>query len=109
MKPEDREKLIQIIEQNRDKAVELLRNMISIPSVTGDEAAIQKYLASYMADIGLDVDMWETDWDELKKHPGYRPVQRGYEGRPNLVATLQGRRRRPIVAAERTYGCDSGR
>ena len=90
MKPEEREKLIQIIEQNRDKAVELLRNMISIPSVTGDEAAIQKYLASYMADIGLDVDMWETDWDELKKHPGYRPVQRGYEGRPNLVATLKG-------------------
>ena len=90
MKPEEREKLIQIIEQNRDKAVELLRNMISIPSVTGDEAAIQKYLASYMAKIGLDVDMWETDWDELKKHPGYRPVQRGYEGRPNLVATLKG-------------------
>jgi acetylornithine deacetylase len=90
MKPEEREKLIQIIDQNRDKAVELLRNMISIPSVTGDEAAIQKYLASYMADIGLDVDMWETDWDELKKHPGYRPVQRGYKGRPNLVATLKG-------------------
>ena len=90
MKPEEREKLIQIIEQNRDKAVELLRNMISIPSVTGDEAAIQKHLASYMADIGLDVDMWETDWDELKKHPGYRPVQRGYRGRPNLVARWKG-------------------
>jgi acetylornithine deacetylase len=43
-----------------------------------------------MANIGLDVDMWETDWEELRKHPGYRPVQRGYEGRPNLVATLKG-------------------
>jgi acetylornithine deacetylase len=90
MKPDDREKLLQKIEQNRDKAIELLRNMISIPSVTGDEATIQKYLASYMANIGLDVDMWETDWEELRKHPGYRPVQRGYEGRPNLVATLKG-------------------
>jgi acetylornithine deacetylase len=90
MRPDDRQKLLQKIEQNRDKAIELLRNIISIPSVTGDEAAIQKYLASYMQDIGLDVDMWETDWDELKKHPGYRPVQRGYENRPNLVATLKG-------------------
>ena len=90
MKPEDREKLLQIVEQNRDKAIELLRKMISIPSVTGDEAAIQKYLAGYLSDIGLDIDMWETDWDELKKHPGYRPVQRGYEGRPNLVATWKG-------------------
>jgi acetylornithine deacetylase len=90
MRPDDRQKLLQMIEQNQDKAVELLRNMISIPSVTGDEAAIQKYLASYMENIGLDVDMWETDWDELKKHPGYRPVQRGYDDRPNLVATLKG-------------------
>ena len=90
MKPDDREKLLRKIEQNRDKAIELLRKMISIPSVTGDEAAIQKYLASYLENIGLDVDLWETDWDELKKHPGYRPVQRGYEGRPNLVATLKG-------------------
>ncbi|MGH6899100.1 MAG: ArgE/DapE family deacylase [Geminicoccaceae bacterium] len=90
MKPDGRKKLLQTIEQNRDKAIELLRNMIAIPSVTGDEAAIQKFLASYLENIGLDVDMWETDWEELRKHPGYRPVQRGYEGRPNLVATLKG-------------------
>jgi acetylornithine deacetylase len=34
--------------------------------------------------------MWETDWEALKKHPGYRPVDRGYEGRPNIVATWKG-------------------
>lgn len=43
-----------------------------------------------MNGIGLDVDMWETNWEELKKHPGYRPVDRGYEGRPNIVATHKG-------------------
>jgi acetylornithine deacetylase len=90
MKPADREKLLSEVEKSREKAIELLRNMISIPSVTGDEAAIQKYLADYMEDRGLEVDMWETDWEQLKKHPGYRPVQRGYQGRPNLVATLKG-------------------
>jgi acetylornithine deacetylase len=90
MKASSREKLLQIVAQNRDNAIGLLREMISIPSVTGDEAAIQKYLANYLAGLGLEVDMWETNWDELKKHPAYRPVQRGYEGRPNLVATLKG-------------------
>jgi acetylornithine deacetylase len=90
MTPDGREKLLDTIEQNRDRAVELLRRMIAIPSVTGNEAAIQKFLAGYLESIGLEVDMWETDWEELKKHPGYRPVQRGYEGRPNLVATLKG-------------------
>jgi acetylornithine deacetylase len=78
------------IDQNRDKAVDLLRTMISIPSVTGDEAAIQRFMADYMSGIGLEVDMWETDWEQLKKHPGYRPVDRGYENRPNIVATLKG-------------------
>ena len=64
--------------------------MIGIPSVTGNEARIQKFLADYMAKLGLSVDMWETDWETLKKHPAYRPVDRGYEGRPNIVATLKG-------------------
>ena len=64
--------------------------MVSIPSVTGDEAGIQRFLADYMNGMGLTVDQWETDWEQLKKHPGYRPVDRGYEGRPNIVATWKG-------------------
>ena len=82
--------LLQKIDGSRDKAISFLRQMIAIPSVTGDEAKIQKFLADYMGKIGLDVDMWETDWEALKKHPAYRPVDRGYEGRPNIVATLKG-------------------
>lgn len=90
MSAEARQKILAVIDANRDKAVDFLRKMIAIPSVTGDEAAIQKFVGGYMRDIGLDVDSWETDWDELKKHPGYRPVARGYENRPNIVATAKG-------------------
>ena len=85
-----RQKIIDTIDKNRDKAITFLQDMIRIPSVTGDEAAIQRFLSDYMKKIGLNVDMWETDWEKLKKHPGYRPVNRGYEGRPNIVATLKG-------------------
>lgn len=85
-----RQEILSVIDANRDKAIAFLQKMVSIPSVTGDEAAIQDYLAKYMSGIGLDVDMWETDWEELKKHPGYRPVARGYENRPNIVATWKG-------------------
>ena len=87
---DSRQAVLDRVDQNRDKAIEFLRKMISIPSVTGDEAAIQQFLSDYMTGIGLDVDMWETDWEALKKHPGYRPVSRGYEGRPNIVATAKG-------------------
>jgi len=86
----NRQKIIEKIDASQEEAIALLRDMVKIPSVTGDEAAIQKFMADYMRGIGLEVDMWETNWEELKKHPGYRPVDRGYEGRPNIVATLKG-------------------
>lgn len=86
----NRQKILDKIDASKDEAIDLLTQMVQIPSVTGDEAAIQKFVSGYMADVGLDVDMWETDWEELKTHPGYRPVARGYENRPNLVATLKG-------------------
>ncbi|MCV3240739.1 ArgE/DapE family deacylase [Mesorhizobium sp. ZC-5] len=86
----NRKKIIDKIDASQDEAIDLLRKMVAIPSVTGDEAAIQEFVSSYMKKVGLEVDMWDTDWDELKKHPGYRPVDRGYQGRPNIVGTLKG-------------------
>ncbi|WP_028033877.1 ArgE/DapE family deacylase [Chelativorans sp. J32] len=90
MSDANRQKILDKVDASREEAIALLRDMVKIPSVTGDEAAIQKFMADYMRGIGLEVDIWETDWEELKKHPGYRPVDRGYEGRPNIVATLKG-------------------
>jgi acetylornithine deacetylase len=85
-----RAKVLDKIGERREPSVAFLQKMIAIPSVTGDEAKIQKFLADHMSGLGLAIDMWETNWDELKKHPAYRPVDRGYEGRPNIVATLKG-------------------
>jgi acetylornithine deacetylase len=90
MSADIRQKVLQTIDANRENAIAFLQKMIRIPSVTGDEANIQKFLASYLQGLGLKVDMWETNWEELKKHPAYRPVDRGYEGRPNIVATVKG-------------------
>jgi acetylornithine deacetylase len=84
------QKILEKIDERREASIGFLQKMIAIPSVTGDEAKIQKFLADYLAGIGLNVDTWETNWEELKKHPAYRPVARGYEGRPNIVATLKG-------------------
>lgn len=86
----ERNKILATIDANKENAIQFLQEMIAIPSVTGDEAAIQDFVSNYMTNIGLDVDMWETDWEALKQHPGYRPVAMGYEGRPNIVATLKG-------------------
>jgi acetylornithine deacetylase len=85
-----RKKILDKVDASKDDAIKFLQDMVTIPSVTGDEAAIQKHMYDYLKKMGLEVDMWETNWEELKKHPGYRPVDRGYENRPNIVATLKG-------------------
>jgi len=90
MSAELRRKVLEKINERREASIAFLQKIIAIPSVTGDEAKIQSFLSDYMTKLGLAVDLWETDWKELKKHPAYRPVERGYEGRPNIVATLKG-------------------
>jgi len=90
MTDDARRQILDKVDASRDHAIKFLQDMVAIPSVTGDEAAIQKHMQGVLKTIGLDVDMWETDWEQLKRHPGYRPVARGYENRPNIVATLKG-------------------
>jgi acetylornithine deacetylase len=90
MSIENRQKILQQIDANRERSIRFLQQMVQIPSVTGDEGRIQRFLADYLGKMGLKVDTWESDWEELKKHPGYIPVERGYEGRPNIVATWKG-------------------
>ncbi len=90
MSDPNRQKILDKVDASKDHAIKFLQDMVAIPSVTGDEAAIQRHMSDYLRKIGLEVDMWETDWEQLKKHPGYRPVARGYEGRPNIVAKLKG-------------------
>jgi acetylornithine deacetylase len=85
-----RKKILNTIDTNKDKSIKFLQDMIAIPSVTGDEGKIQAFLSDYLEKVGLNVDVWESNWDELKKHPGYIPVEQGYEGRPNIVAKWKG-------------------
>jgi acetylornithine deacetylase len=87
---EARNGILNTVDAGRDKAIKFLQDMVAIPSVTGDEGRIQTFLFDYLKKLGLEVDMWESDWEALKKHPGYIPVERGYEGRPNIVAIWKG-------------------
>ncbi|MBT3351916.1 MAG: ArgE/DapE family deacylase [Nitrospinaceae bacterium] len=90
MTDEIRQKILDEVDSQREEIVELLITLVRIPSVTGDEGEIQNYIAGYLRDMGLEPDVWESDWEALKKHPEYVPVTRGYEGRPNVVSVLKG-------------------
>ncbi len=78
------------IEQNQAVVISFLRDLLQIPSVTGDEGPIQQFMAGQFKQMGLDVDVFEPDLAGLRKHPAFVAVSRGYEGRPNVVGVLKG-------------------
>ncbi len=85
-----RQKLLEMIDGKQDQAVDFLRKLIQFPSVTGDEGPIQNHLKGYLEEMGLEIDMWDMDAEEIQKHPAASVVTESYEGRPNIVATRKG-------------------
>lgn len=83
-------RLLEEIEERKEEIIDLLREMVRIPSVTGEEGEIQRFISNYLEDMGLEVDVFELDIEELRKSPHYERTKQGYEGRPNVVATLRG-------------------
>jgi len=53
LKPESEQKVLENIEKNRSKIVEFLRTLVSIPSVTGEELEIQKFIEGKLKTLGL--------------------------------------------------------
>lgn len=90
MKTSKDQKVLEWIESRESYLNDFLRSLIAIPSVTGEELEIQKFIAHKLESMGLEIDLWEPDHEELKSHPAYLPSDRGYKDRPNVVATLRG-------------------
>ena len=84
------EKVVQWIDDNAGAMVSFLQQIVQIPSVTGDEGPIQEFMKKYLMDMGLTVDFFVPDKEELKKHPAYVDTAQSYDGRPNIVATAKG-------------------
>lgn len=85
-----KDKVFQWIDENRGEVIGFLEDIIRIPSVTGNEGPIQDFLEGYLCRLGLDVDKFVPDIEELRKHPAYVKEAEPYEGRPNVVATWNG-------------------
>ena len=54
-----------------DEMVGYICELISIPSMTGDEKEAQENVAAKLKSIGMEVDKWSLDLEELSKHPDY--------------------------------------
>ncbi len=54
-----------------DALVECLGELIAFQSLGGDESPIQERVAEIMGNLGLEVDCWEIDMDQIRRHRAY--------------------------------------
>jgi acetylornithine deacetylase len=54
-----------------DRLVDLTRELIAVPSLSGEETDGQHLVADRMRDVGLDVDTWEIDVPAMQDNPWY--------------------------------------
>src|SRR6266542_4793814 len=54
-----------------DELIAFLRELVAIPSLDGEpgEGAAQEHVAAWMRRSGLEVDVWELDFESLHRHP----------------------------------------
>ena len=74
----------------RDDIVRLLVDLVSVPSVTNDEGAVQDVVERIYASRGLRIDRWEATREEIADYLVHVGEQDSYENRPNLVGTRTG-------------------
>jgi acetylornithine deacetylase len=78
------------IETHRQEALALLRALIRVPSLEGNEKPCQDILDHKLREIGLAVDTWAPSDKALQAHPAYVPTGRSYADRPNVVGVAHG-------------------
>ncbi|MFB6130365.1 MAG: ArgE/DapE family deacylase [Salinigranum sp.] len=66
-------------------------DLVREESTQGNEAGAQELVADRMCDYGLSPRfLYAHEVDGLRDHPEYSPTGEPYDGRPNVVATLEG-------------------
>jgi acetylornithine deacetylase len=84
-----------LVARYRDEMIQVMTDLLRIPSENkppiGYEKAAQEYMADYLRRAGLEAALYQPDQVEgLLEHPDYWPG-RDYTDRPNLCSTLEGR------------------
>ena len=72
-----------------DALLRLMGDLISIPSVANAETPAQERMAAELESIGLATDVWQIDFEALKRHPAYTADVERHEGL-GVVGTTRG-------------------
>jgi acetylornithine deacetylase len=77
------------VDSNREALLSDVAACVRIPSVVGDEGAVQRFMQTLYEELGLELDVFEADLDVVSRHPAFVRAAWPSTGRPNVVGTLR--------------------
>lgn len=83
--PDLRNKIFRAVDAGFDDQVRFLADLTRLPSLRGDEAPAQDFMAAAMRARGLAVDRWKVRVEDIQHLPGFSPVAVSYENAWNVV------------------------
>lgn len=82
------------IRNNQDKLVKFIQDLVRIPSISGKEEEIQKFVYKKFTELDLKPQFIHPDVETLQKSDDYFETTSftkfGYKNRPNVVGILKG-------------------
>ncbi|MHA1932650.1 MAG: M20/M25/M40 family metallo-hydrolase, partial [Promethearchaeota archaeon] len=82
------------IRNNEDKLVSFIQDLVKIPSVSGKEEDVQKFIFNKLTELNLEPKYVYPDIETLRKDEDFFETtsftKYGYENRPNVAVILKG-------------------
>ena len=83
------DRILAAVDEGFAEQVAFTTELTRFPSLRGQEATAQDFMARAFARRGWDVDRWKIELDEIKSLPGFSPVTVSYDDAWNVVAALR--------------------
>ena len=77
--------IMESVDQGFDEQIAFTAELVKMPSVRGQEAAAQDFMARAMAGRGLKVDRWKINVEDIEHLRGFSPVSISYDQAFNVV------------------------
>jgi len=85
-------RILAAVEESFDDQVRFLADLTRLPSLRGQEARAQDFMAAAMRSRGLSVDRWKIELDDISHLPGFSPVAVSYDDAWNVVGAHRPRK-----------------
>lgn len=85
-----KEKLFKSIECHRDETIALLKQTINFPTTVGQEGEAQLFYAKKLEDLGMEMDVFETNLDEIKSKFDIVTSRKTFKGSPMVMGYQKG-------------------